>query len=327
VASQKIIKIYDSQSVLTWFQANWKEFEAISHINERLAIVEAVTDKFGTAATILSDFVASLVPKNLTLPMSKIELFEMLDEYVEATETSYGDDYFQALTSFQGVEMAWYIFDDSYALAKPERVAFLIHEDWELPEEAAYEGFTPNAPFSILPQKGKKGGKIFMIFNTCYVEDNLETLEEALVVEGIRLPDLIDYLKELKIMESHPVELVVMSQLVNDFQVRDLDDMAEVLCYLPFNEVVENYSFTSEGYPFLHLHWQKLPSEDNDSDFRLSDHCLQVSNHFFDTLGDTFPEGTGLYNDLVIFDDLWAKANPELATSMLYFAASWDCLD
>ncbi len=325
--NQKVIQEFDAIDVLTWFQSNWKDFEQISHSLDRLQIVSNFTDRYGTAATILADFVAAIAQENLTLPITKLELFELLDEYVEASDTVFDEDFFSALTSFQGVEMAWYIFDDAYAAQNLDRVAFLLYQDFYLPEIFSDQGLTPNAPFSILPKKGGGQGKIFMVFNTCYVEDNLETLEEALVIEGIRVPDLIDYLGEMNLIESLPMELVIMSQLVKDYQVTDLEDLCEVLACLPFDEIAKNYVFSSEGYYNLPIPWTSKSQDSSNSDWQVSDHCLQISNHFIDTLGGTFPDGTALYNHWIIFDDLWAQSNPELATSILYFAASWDCLD
>ncbi len=325
VATHKIIQEFEAQSLLHWFQINWKTFESLSALNDRMAIFNSLTEKFGMPTSILADFILAIREENLTLPLDNEELFDLLDEFVDASETVVGEDFFTALTVYQGIEMAWYIFDQHYAHQNPERTTFMLYPDWQLPKSFGNKGFVPLAPFGYLPKRGKSQGKTFIVFLTSYDEDNLNSLEEALAIDGVRLDGLIDYLRGLSFLESYPMELVIMSQLVKDYGIETLHELCQTIARTRFHDIAQDYTFNKDGFALLHAYWKQ--TEEQELLWSLSPHCLQISNEFVSQLSGAIPEGAAIFNEWFIFDDLWAEANPHLATSLLYYAAQWDVLD
>jgi uncharacterized protein (TIGR02996 family) len=93
------------------------------------------------------------------------------------------------------LEFVYYIFDDHYASRYPERVAFLLHDDWRLPAGSADKTFRPKEPVNDDEARGKGKGAIYW---TCEAfEDSCnfsDGLGNAIRIKGVRVPDLARYL-------------------------------------------------------------------------------------------------------------------------------------
>lgn len=140
-----------------------------------------------------------------TAPQSYEELCTFLSTigYPEG-ELSIQNHALEAITNDDEIEIAWYLFDDRFLAQHPERVRFLLTEDWQLPTSATQQGHLLPSPLSrslASTPEGEEGatycallsamdGETIMDITGCYRFDNQ------------RLPTLASHLC------SHPVPMI-----------------------------------------------------------------------------------------------------------------------
>jgi uncharacterized protein (TIGR02996 family) len=91
---------------------------------------------------------------------------------------------------------AYYVFDDHFAARYPDRVAFLLHDDWRLPEGESNEPFRPKEPVNPTRPKGNAEGATYWACEAFEDSCNMLDMGPACCVKGVRLPDLARYLMQ-----------------------------------------------------------------------------------------------------------------------------------
>ncbi|MFT3700140.1 MAG: hypothetical protein QM831_43745 [Kofleriaceae bacterium] len=259
----------------------------------------------------LSTIFSGAKEHQLEPPEDMADLKRLLREhlYVEGgPENIQVDDHsVRVLTDDDEVQLAYFFFDD-VALARPE-VAWLLHDEPRLPADAA-------------PSRGP--ARTTACLFTSY--DGQSIPGQVHVFEGVRLPELADYLREtIPGAKPWPLELRLLRAMI------DPDDST----IEPALERVNAYPIMAVGSRTLHSQAgigdhesardefaELADGETSDGDpsqsiIDLHDHCALFAMHTTRAFG---------FQQWVLFDDQWAAAHPDLAESLVCYGTRWDPL-
>ena len=156
--------------------------------------------------------------ESLKPPKSDAKLEEDLSEhlYVEG-EMLYKPHALQVLTDDDEIELAYYLFDDHYLQEHPGRAAYLLHDDWRLPTSSGDRPEMPSSRTTDDPSVGLGfGGDVSGLPRLLRFDAPYPTSRIAgpCRIDGVRLPQLGDYLEATLPDEDWPFELKLLrSQL------------------------------------------------------------------------------------------------------------------
>jgi hypothetical protein len=333
--SKRVRRLPD-QTVLDWFRRGWAA--AADPATDLRVWVE---NELGGDVYGLASIFDAAREHQLPVPATSDELAVALAEhlYVEG-EVIVEDDRVLAFTDDDEVELAYFFLPPQAGALAPERLAYLLREDFPLPSTAGAGAGAFEAPPEVgtLAPAGTGEGTTYAVLLT--FSDSLSISWLAPVaIPGVRLPGLAGYLREVvpaggrylsftfertREMAEHewwPQELMALRGLV-----------------APGDETVEpalhrcNQYLNFEGglgaaiygpYPAAHeaamaaiatvaLSHGRDPER---SVIDTAEHIAQMSMHDSAVFG---------HQQWYLFDDVWAAAHPELAASLLRYAASWN---
>lgn len=192
---------FDADSVLGWFRSIWQG------VPERHAWAHAMKlvgrDVYGFCSLFEKIHEHDWPP-----PKTMKQLFDRLAESLYVGEMQSGANHLQVLTDDDELEMAIYVFDDHYAARRPERCAFLIQDDWVLPDGGAFGEFKP--PCRERAQKPRVAGEGRTYFAHFAADDSgslsdldLRGYGQYGVVPNVRVPDFARHLIALDELEPH----------------------------------------------------------------------------------------------------------------------------
>ncbi len=347
-ATKAVIKRFDEPDLLKWFRTYFKpiqdEDEAYAHVQTFLG------QQPGGSGYLLT----RLAEENVPPPRSYKELLEIFQEHWPVEGEWLGQPHaLQGLDNDDELEFAYYIFDDTFARKHPERVAWLIHEDWRLPTEAGKGGFTPVCSTDDVEPAGRWEGSLYPICLAYYDSCHFSDLEGncAWRLNGVRLPQLARYLAEISVkdpdktlagwgpelggLHKHLLKAdrsldSMEKTFVRDIRKKPGDDMV----WNVYGDWLEDQGRPRAGLWLLNKALERVAREPpgeysgeikpyrkgNRSQWYVADHIAQLSLHTFTT------RQTYLYAHWVFFDDLWASAHPDLANSLLLAEQRWDML-
>lgn len=186
----------ECESVLAWFQRYWQ-----GRNSEDDTVPGYDYEILGCNLYGFNSLFEAIAEHNLAPPKTMRQLSALLNEhlYVEG-EILISANAIQVLTDDDELELAYYFFDDHYLAKEPEKAAYLLLDDWELPTntEPSSAGKIPALPTSVktLPAKEKGSGAVYAVFLSFYDSCNLDDLEGAYRIPGVRLPQLTTYLRD-----------------------------------------------------------------------------------------------------------------------------------
>jgi len=217
-----------------------------------------------------------------------------------------------ALVDDDDVDLAFYLLPLSHALSRLERSAFMLHSSWRLPTEFEGEGdFAPQFEgFIEVDARGSEAGTLYVVDMSIRVTTYLraEAAEAVSSVRGLRLPELVGFLRPWEDPTGPPVLRALKAALaVDDHSLSDAVQRCSVhdIEELDVLELVAGSPEESD--------WGVHPDVHERSRHNCSPHLIQAAH--WD--GDVFQQW-------IVFDDLWAAANPELAQSLFWFASDWN---
>ncbi|HRI68501.1 MAG TPA: hypothetical protein PK156_29935 [Polyangium sp.] len=238
----------------------------------------------------------------------------------------------RVLTDDDEVDLAYFFFDDEFAKANPDRVAWLLHDEPRLPDGESEEPFTPPFKFEEIEQKGDGEGTTYLCFFTFYDSESLPG--NVVTIPGVRLPDLASHLRNVMPtkrvakwskdwFDTWPIELRLLRAMIEPGQISIAPALKRCAAY-PLRGVASetNHSHLGVGaHANARGEFEKVVSAFKlDGDPAKS--VIQVGKH-----AALFCPHTSQYfghEQWVLFDDQWAAANPHLATSLLRYGSHWD---
>jgi uncharacterized protein (TIGR02996 family) len=343
----KHVRRFETDTVLDWFRSIWKPFRAApDHAADQ---ADFYAEKLiGRDVYSFPSLFEKIAEHGWPPPRTMRELVGRLEEALYVGEMKSGPHHVQVLTDDDELEMAIYVFDDHYAEKHPERVTFLVREDWRLPDGAADGSFKP--PKAPKVRKLVSGeGCTYFAHLAAYDSGSLTDLPEFGQhgrVDGVRVPDFPRYLFAMEPLarteagrEELNGELLQLFDGLTRFADKARGDEKAFLTGLrarpddraawsAYSDWLEERG-RGPGDVLRQTLIGYKPEAGCSQDARkprkdqalVQGHVAQACKHIdhWDFAGD-------VYHHLILFDDLWAAAHPDLATSILRFASRWDVL-
>jgi len=208
------------------------------------------------------------------------------DDNIRVTEHT-----LRVLTEVDGVPVAYAFFDDETLAAHPDRLAFLMLEDPNLPDGVGAGAFrTPVKATPLLPAGIGAGTTYACLFTH---QTGFTPPGQVVAFPGVRLPDLAAHLRTLippstdDGLESWPQEL---RRLRTHVGPNDRSLTAALTAAA---------AESGAGAPIIHEHEH------------VTTMCAPI----------TTPAG---HQQWVLFDDRWAATHPQLAGAIMRAASEWD---
>jgi hypothetical protein len=328
--SGKHVRVLDGDSVLGWFQAAWEKAKEAEDISEWLKA------ELGCTVYGFSSLFEAAREESLPPPTSDRKLKSYLEEhlYVEG-EIKFKRHALQVLTDDDEIELAYFFFDDVYLKENPGRADYLLHEDWRLPRTSGDGSYQPSFTIKDIKPGGNEPGATYLAFLAFYDSGNLTDLEDwgcPCRIQGVRIPQLCDYLRATTPDQDWPFELKLLrSRLTvadsNGDRLGMLLDRAARLPVLGLSGME-----TSSGIGLGTVEQARAAVEDalatiskGTSHHDPSKSLISVGDHVAQLCLHVGWEGE-MYHQWIIFDDLWAGEHRDLAEGILRYAKRWDVL-
>ncbi len=336
------VKVFPQDTVLEWFQSIWVGIQG----SERAPIPsrDHAFSLIGRHVYSFSSLFESIHEHGWATPKSMTTAAKHFEEALFTEEMKYGSHHLQLLAHDE-LEVAIYIFDDEYAAKNPHRAAFLMREDWRMPDGASEAEFKPKG----VPKTAKLvrgAGVTYFAHFAAYDTGSLTDLPDfglCGAVVGVRVADFPRYLFAMRNrLADNPDDETLNAELrqlvtgLNALIHKAKGDEKAFFAALSANPddyagwcAYSDWRMERDRPPLLSdiLRLYK-PDFSAMEDTRLSkkdevvaqSHIAQVSKH----VGLSSYEDR--YHHFILFDDLWANAHRDLASSILRTASRWDPL-
>ncbi len=232
---------------------------------------------------------------------------------------------FQSYADADELEYTVIIFDSTFANAHPDRVEFLIREDWKLPESFSQETNElifqwDGKPNDLAPTgsgKGETFAVLIVVDDCCWLTDLLGPYRFT----RTRVPQLASFLRDVEeevIEESEQIEawfspekwrpeLIRLRSLARENPSADFEEILRL-----FDSQAEQ-EFANRYPPSGVWSYERLPST-----MQVSKHMIQIAFGKIST--STYSGSEDTTWSWCFFDDVWANAHPDLANSLLWAA-------
>lgn len=333
------VKKFKADSVLAWFQSIWQPIRADDAGDHAEHLLGTHVYSFGNLFEKIDD-------EEWAAPKTMKALAGYLEEATYINEMKHGQHHIQIHTDDDELEMAVYIFDDHYAAKHPDRAAFLMRDDWRLPDGMANGKFKPSPGVPKAFSKAVAGdGRTYFAHFAAYDSGGLTDLDPGQltgVIDGVRVPDLPRFLlavqsegEERDDEETHSSIGEVLTGLNPAFRTAKGTEVPllkavranpnDIACWSAYSDwLLENDRptlleriLTKCDAPCGAISGSRNPKKDS---VLVQSHVAQASKHVA-----RFGK-EDLYHHLIFFDDLWANAHTPLAGSILRAANRWDPL-
>ena len=321
------IRRLDAPSVLEWFARMINEARTADDLDK---LYEA---ELGGRVYGFGTVLEAAAEHSLRAPTNIAQLEKLLKKhlYVEG-EFRLDEHSLRVSTDDDEVELAYFFFDDDVAKAHPDRVAWLLHDEPRLPDGEADGVYSSPFKFEEIHPVGDGEGCTYACFFTFYDGESLPG--NPVVIPGVRLPDLASHLRNVmptkktaswskEWLETWPIELRLLRAMIEPGQISTAPALPRCAAY-PLRAVASgtNHSHLGVGsHANARGEFEKVSQafkHDGDpskSVISVGKHAVFFSPHTSNFFG---------HEQWVLFDDMWAAAHPDLATSILRYASHWD---
>lgn len=327
--SGKHVRHLEGDSVLGWFQGVWERAKQADDASEW------VKSEIGTSVYDFASIFEAARENDLPPPASDRKLKSYLDDHLHVEgEALYRPHALQVLTDDDEIELACYVFDDHFLKEHPDRAAYLLHEHWQLPVTHGEAPYFPAIETKVVDPSGAGPGTTYVAFLTFYDSLNLTDLdvEGPWRIDGVRLPGLMDFLREAMPGEEWPFELKLLrSQLPQDAHAGSgLQTSLEGVVRFPVLRIGGSMLTSKIGLGTVEqatAELERILGDLGGQDERPnpSRALISTGDHIAQLCLPLDSEG-GTYHQWFLFDDLWAGEHPDLADGVLRYAKRWDAL-
>lgn len=320
--SKHVVRLPD-ETVLAWFQRGWEA---------DVEPEEWVTTELGCDVYGLESIFEAARRERLPRPETTGQLRVLLHEhlYVEGDEDCIRLDEhsLRVRTDDDEVELAYFFLDDHVVTGAPQRLTYLLHPAFPLPDETDQRStFAVEVPVNVVTEPGPDTSTTFAVFLTFYDGHSL-AVAPPLTFPGVGLPTLAPHLRRAQpdAWGQWPPELRVLRALsasgedsigpaldrcnrwpgfnLNAAPWPDLPD-EHAAAHREAAHRVDAAQYTDRRRPEASL-------------LRVTEHLTQVAMHCGESFG---------YQQWYLFDTRWAASHPQMAQSLLRYAHHWDPLD
>jgi hypothetical protein len=323
----KRVRRLKAPSVLAWFQRKLGEAKKSAKPGD-IANAELGGRVYG-----LDTIFRAAKKEKLDPPKTIAALRDMLEEhlYVEG-EIELDAHTLRVSTDDDEVGLAYFFFDDAAAKKGASRVAYLLHEDAKLPPAKGTGGkFKSPVPVESLEPAARGQGRTYACLLTFSDSDSLPG--SAHVFEGVRLPELAAHMRNVvphsekatwskDFVETWPLEMRLLRAMVADGDGDIAAGLARCATYPsldvggtnhsrvgvgPHAKAAAEFAETAKGHAF--------DGSAKKTVLHITPHAVLFSPHVTKAFG---------HQQWILFDDVWASSNANLATSILRYATHWD---
>ncbi len=318
--SKRVIRLSGGPTVLAWFRWALDEAKGQADANAWLhTLMDGAPYGLGSIFRQASE---------LAIPDTWQDLLALLHEqlYVEGGPEYIRMDDEHSLrvrTNDDEVDLAYYFFDQSFCEDNPHLVGWLLQEEAPADgyEDSEFDSYIEADPLEPADEEGE--GCSWIVLNTL-TEEGLEP-PGPFVIEGVRLPDLARHLASVEPEpETWPDEMRLLRACI-DPEDPDLCKAFGVVAKPPL--------------PRIPLTWDALIGSIDEAREELaelrSEHAAECPADVVPTLHlgqhrilASFVDPHSEYREQwILFDDLWAAKQPDLAQGLLAYHVGWDVLD
>lgn len=320
LASRHVKRLEGPDTILGWFRSVWRP---VPDRDEAYAYAKSL---FGTDVYGLGYHFLRVAEEGVSPPETDGDLHAALESSIYVGGEFLGTrDTIQILTDDDELSMAMYWFTDSFAKKHPERVAFLLHDGWQLPDGAGPGGFVPK-PGVRQPWGKKLSGDLYLV--DLYWSDSSD-LED---LPGMRLSGFLPWMLTLAEKEAEESDIAFVGTLHKplkemmaggegleaSFRRSLRDDPADAATWAAYSDWL-----LERGEPRAEIHllaeairWRQ--ERDSPLYIQTGQHHLAVSM--------CRRASDNNYDQWLMFDDVWASGNEALAQSILAYAWRYDVL-
>jgi uncharacterized protein (TIGR02996 family) len=293
-------------------------------------------------------FYAQMYEERWEVVRSMTHLTDRMRNNFGALDIQFSAHSLQMLIQERNIQAAYYFFDETYNTSHENHTAYLMREDWRLPD-SSIEGKSKIPNIRDVRYSVKGEGCTYILDLGVHTANHLSNLDRLppFRVPGVRVADFprVIFETERLIQQDphnehlHPTLRQLASGLrkycrrargdektfLNALQF-DPNDYAGWCAY---SDWLEEHRKPPAGQHLLEKLFRIYrPTSYMDVDSRQpkkdQTHCgnsvAQVCKHV------AREDGRDVYHHIAIFDDLWVNANTHLATSFLRYSQRWDCL-
>jgi hypothetical protein len=293
----KLVRRLPDATVLDWFRRHWDSDEPRDWIEHELG-----ADVYG-----LYSIFEEARDQHLPRPESTDQLRTLLHEhlYVEgdADYIRLDEHSLRVRTDDDEVELAYFFLDDQAVAAGPDRLAYLLHDSWPLPDDVEKE--PPGPPTT------------YAVFLTYYDGASLECAEPV-TFPGLELAELAGHLPGA-VAPDWPPELRTLAALVAPGEKSLVPALRRANLWPGFNLGADGPWPADHPAAMATISEPVFPSgrRPDASRIQVGGHLAQMAMHCDETFG---------FQQWYLFDSLWVAAHPALAASLIHYAADWDPL-
>ncbi|MBL7258291.1 hypothetical protein [Paractinoplanes lichenicola] len=284
----KLVFHHPGTTVLGWFQLAW-------HHDDPEALLGS--DPYG-----FDSIFEAIAEHDLPCPRTLDELRDVLDEHlwIESDDPIRLDERgVRVRTNDDEADVAYYFLEDEAVAAHPDRLAYLVNDTWPLPADV---GAAPGPPSVHLVRIAWQ--------HLDHDGTNLDN-HGVTVFPGVTLPGFADHLRGRAAGGRFDADL--LRALVGPGEDGLEPAMSRYVA-------LGGYDLSNVGTWTAPSHEQILRSirPSPSSRLAMSGHVVQAARYIDDFWG---------YEQLFLFDSLWAAAHPDLAGSLLRYGSHWDPFD
>lgn len=318
--SKRVHQLPD-ETVLAWFRRGWASEDPETWIEAELGV-----DVYG-----LDSIFEAAQEEDLPCPQTTGELRALLHEhlYVEGDEdyVRLDDHSLRVRTDDDEVELAYFFLDDDVVGAAPDRLAYLLHESWPLPDQVSQpRPFAPEVPVTVGTPVGPGEATTYAVFLTFYDGESMAR-SKPLAFPGVDLPALARHLRTVDAPrgDDWPPELLVLRALIAPGEDAIRPALERCNRWPGFNLNANPWPALPDEHDAVHRRAMEIAAAGEYIDgrrpeaslLRVSNHLAQLAMHCGQSFG---------YQQWYLFDTTWAATHPNLAQSLLRYADRWDPL-
>lgn len=360
--NKKFYREFKEEKIIEWFKNFWKFYsDSEDEFQERIfkEVGVNIYGFWGVTRRWVEEGKDYFQIVNKNPPKNQKEIIEYLDNGYCNEIDFVNENALEVATDDDECDLAYYIFTDQYVKNNPEKCSYLIYPKWNLPESFSQKSnFKEKLSFPIKTYKKnieKQGTTYIAIFSKFGGGlRNEDLIEKVVKIEGIRINELNDFLKSpesVKIcywdlfflrtqIENNSIKDTILNySKIPEFYIKvyahsnsfDMKKVFDPNIKIGKKYIEDYYAANKEIiHNLLKSNYRAYPEEKLDkSKFQFSKHMIQASIHT--ETWKTHPvfdagKNNPLFHHWIIFDDLWASENSNLANSILNFAGKWDVL-
>lgn len=329
----KRVRRLKAPSVLAWFQ---KKLALAKKSSKPGTVADA---ELGGAPYGFGTLFEAAKKENLAPPKTIAALRDMLDEHLYVEGSVHLDAHtLRVSTDDDEVGLAYFFFDDVAAKKNAARIAWLLHDEPTLPPTKGKPGkFKSPVEIESLEPAAKGEGRTYVCLLTFADSDSLPG--SAHVFEGARLPELAAHLRSViphsqkaswskEFLETWPFEMRLLRAMVDGDpqgtkaeQAALGDALKKCATYPSLDVGGTNHSHAGVGPhakaagEFAALAKNRFDGSAKKTVLHMTPHAILFAPHVTKAFG---------HMQWILFDDLWAASNADLAASLLRYASQWD---